>query len=66
SSRIGAAVEAAGAYCVGYPLHGYRNVGRTWGRSSLLVRLMLLSFERPGPNPGRAFSRTLKTAQFCQ
>ena len=32
----------------------------------MLVRLMLLSFERPGPIPGRASSRTLKTAQPCQ
>ena len=36
------------------------------GALELARRLMLLSFERPGPNPGRASSRTLKTAQPCQ
>ena len=39
---------------------------RELARRVQLVRLMLLSFERPSPRPGRASSRTLKTAQPCQ
>ena len=36
------------------------------GAERELERLMLLSFERPGPSQGRASTRTLKTAQPCQ
>ena len=60
-------MEAAGAYRAGLATPRLPKCRPDLGaREHQLGRLMLLSFERPGPSPGRASLRTLKTAQPYQ